>query len=270
MKKFVFIKNIKKRLNKKKNFNITKFKKSFGKNNLGHIICNHKGGGQKNLYRYIDFWYANYGLKSTSGYVFSIHYDPNRNSHLALIGFINGFFKGRKIYFLPPKNLKIKSFLNFGEKETFNIGNSKALNFFSLGSYIYNIELKAGKGATLVRSPGTSAKLISFIKKYAQIKLPSGNFKLIPINCFATLGIVYDIKYLKKSYFKAGLSKFLNKRSKVRGVAKNAYDHPHGGGEGRSRIGKKFSKTPWGKPAIGMKTKSKKQLSNSFIIKRNY
>nr|YP_010117084.1 ribosomal protein L2 [Pteridomonas danica]QPM99289.1 ribosomal protein L2 [Pteridomonas danica] len=250
---FNFIKNKKKKKNEK-SLLIFKHVKN-GRNNQGKITIRHRGGGHKKLYRKIDLK-RNLTLK---GYVKAIHYDPNRSAKLALIIYSNGC----KRYILWPQNLSFGNFILTNKIKILNIGNNLFLKDIPVGFHIHNIEIKKNGGGQLVRAAGTSAKILTKQENYVIIRLPSKEIRLINKNCKATIGVVGITT--NTNYFKAGKKRWLGIRPTVRGVAMNACDHPHGGGEGKSPIGRKTPLTPWGKITLGKKTRKTK---NSFIIKR--
>jgi large subunit ribosomal protein L2 len=233
---------------------------SNGRNNQGKITVRHHGGGHKKLYRNIDF--KRDKLRMT-GKVHKIEYDPNRNAKIAVIFYSDG----EKRYILYPQNLLLYSKISSGLKTTLGIGNTLQLKNIPIGFYIHNIELYNNRGGQLVRSAGTSAKLLIKKKKYVIIRLPSKEIRLIPITCYATIGVLASFKK-KNNANKAGRMRWFGVRPTVRGVAMNACDHPHGGGEGRSPIGRKQPLTRWGKVANGSKTRKKTRFSNFYILKR--
>lgn len=241
---------------------ITKNHRSKGRNNTGHITIRHRGGGHKRRYRLIDFKRNKYQMK---GIVNAIEYDPNRNSRIALINYLNG----DKNYILYPKNLKIGDTIISGSGASLNIGNSLPLEEIPLGTSIHNIELIAKRGGQIVRAAGTSAKILAKEGNYVTLRLPSKEIRLIRKECFATIGEIGNNEAFLIQSGKAGRTRWLGKRPTVRGSVMNACDHPHGGGEGRAPIGRTRPLTPWGKPALGIKTRKKKKLSNNYIIRRS-
>jgi len=232
-----------------------------GRNNQGHITIRHRGGGHKKLYRKIDFKRNKY---DTIGRVIAIEYDPNRNVRIALINYEDG----EKRYILHPQNLKINDLISSGIKSEIKIGNSLALEDIPLGLNVHNIELKPKHGGQIARSAGESAKLLAKEGKYVILRLPSKEIRLIKKECYATIGILGNADQNKIVCGKAGRKRWQGIRPTVRGIVMNACDHPHGGGEGRSPIGRKRPVTPWGKPASGVKTRKKKKLTNIFILRR--
>lgn len=231
-----------------------------GRNSNGHITIRHKGGGHKRLYRFIDFKRNKYLIE---GKILSIEYDPNRNSNIALVQYNDG----EKRYILHPEKLSIGDKIFSGKNGNFTIGNALPLKYIPIGSEIHNIELYPGKGGQLARSAGTSAKILGEEKNFVIIKLSSKEIRLISKNCFATIGKVSNVEYCNIKWGKAGKSRWLGIRPTVRGSAMNPIDHPHGGGEGRSPIGKPCPLTPWGKPALGMKTRKKRKITNKYILR---
>lgn len=235
-------------------------KRKGGRNNQGRISIRHKGGGTKRKYRMIDFKRDKDGIL---GYVASIEYDPNRSARIALLHYKDG----EKRYIIAPKGLEVGDEIISGKEAPLKNGNALTLREIPEGSQIHNVELKPGKGAQLVRSAGTNAQLLSKEEKYGQVKLPSGEVRLIPLECKATVGQVGNVEHENIQGGKAGRSRWLGRRPGVRGVAMNPVDHPHGGGEGRSGPGR-HPVTPWGKPTRGAKTRRKRKFSDRLIIQR--
>ena len=240
---------------------IKKNHRSKGRNNRGVITIRHRGGGHKKRYRLIDFKRNNYGIK---GIVASIEYDPNRNARIALINYIDG----EKRYILHPKNLNVGDTILSGSDSPLNIGNNLPLENIPLGTSIHNIELIPNRGGQIVRAAGTSAKILAKEGDYVTLRLPSKEIRLIRKECFATIGEVSNNDAFLIQSGKAGRTRWLGKRPTVRGSVMNPCDHPHGGGEGRAPIGRTRPLTPWGKPALGIKTRKNKKLSNSYILRR--
>lgn len=234
-------------------------KKSGGRNSNGRITSRHQGGGHKQKYRIIDFRRDKRSIPAT---VASIEYDPNRSARIALLNYVDG----EKRYILAPLDLKVGDTVISGPEADIKPGNSLPLRAIPLGTIIHNIELKIGKGAQLARSAGTFAQLMSKEGKYSQVKLPSGEVRLILQDCYATIGQVGNTDHENVNIGKAGRSRWLGRRPKVRGVAMNPVDHPHGGGEGRTSGGR-HPVTPWGIPTKGYKTRTNK-TSDRFIIKK--
>lgn len=235
--------------------------RSKGRNNRGVITIRHRGGGHKRLYRLIDFKRNKYGV---AGIVNAIEYDPNRNARIALINYIDG----EKRYILHPKNLNVGEQILSGSGSPLSIGNSLPLSEIPLGASVHNIELIPNKGGQIVRSAGTSAKILAKEGNYVTLRLPSKEIRLIRKECFATIGEVSNNDAFLVQSGKAGRTRWLGKRPTVRGSVMNPCDHPHGGGEGRAPIGRTRPLTPWGKPALGMKTRKRKKLSNAYILRR--
>jgi large subunit ribosomal protein L2 len=240
---------------------IQKNHRSKGRNNRGVITIRHRGGGHKRRYRLIDFRRNKYGIE---GIVASIEYDPNRNARIALIYYTDG----EKRYILHPKNLNVGDSIFSGSASLLNIGNSLPLTEIPLGTAIHNIELIPNKGGQLVRAGGTSAKILAKEGDYVTLRLPSKEIRLLRKECFATIGEVSNNDAFLVQSGKAGRTRWLGKRPTVRGSVMNPCDHPHGGGEGRAPIGRTRPLTPWGKPALGMKTRKRKKLSDAYILRR--
>ena len=236
-------------------------KKKAGRGNTGRITVRHRGGGAKRLYRIINFGQEKIGKKGT---VIALEYDPYRTSFLALLEYEDG----DKRYIIAPHNIKIGDKIICEDKAELKIGNRMKLENISVGTEVHNIELDPGRGAKIVRSAGSSAKFLALEGKYANLEMPSGEIRKILRNCFATIGAVSYPEWRYVNIKKAGRNRLKGKRPKVRGSAMNPVDHPHGGGEGRSPIGMKHPKTPWGKPALGVKTRNRKKWTNKLIIKR--
>jgi large subunit ribosomal protein L2 len=238
---------------------LVSLKKSGGRNSNGRITSRHQGGGHKQKYRIIDFRRDKRNIPAT---VASIEYDPNRSARIALLNYADG----EKRYILAPLDLKVGDVVISGPEADIKPGNSLPLRSIPLGTVIHNIELKIGKGAQLARSAGTFAQLMSKEGKYSQVKLPSGEVRLVLQDCYATIGQVGNTDHENINIGKAGRSRWLGKRPKVRGVAMNPVDHPHGGGEGRTSGGR-HPVTPWGIPTKGYKTRTNK-TSDRFIVKK--
>ncbi|MBN1155861.1 50S ribosomal protein L2 [candidate division KSB1 bacterium] len=237
----------------------TTIKKSGGRNNLGRITSRHRGGGHKRLYRVIDFRRDKYDIPAK---VAAIEYDPNRSARIALLVYADG----EKRYILAPSGLKVEDTVISSDTPEIRTGNSLPLKNVPLGSVIHNIELKIGKGGQLARSAGSYAQLVAKEKGYAQLKLPSGEIRMVHLECRATLGQVSNIDHENITIGKAGKTRWLGKRPKVRGVAMNPIDHPMGGGEGKSSGGR-HPCSPWGQLAKGKKTRKAKS-SDSLIVRR--
>ncbi|MDD3999937.1 MAG: 50S ribosomal protein L2 [Bacilli bacterium] len=236
-------------------------KKKGGRNNLGKITVRHQGGGNKRKYRIIDFKRNKDGIV---GRVATIEYDPNRSAFIALINYADG----EKRYILAPKGLKVGQEIMSGDGSDIKIGNALELIKIPVGTFIHNIELNPGHGGQLVRSAGTSAQILSREDKYVIIRLASGEVRKINSNCRATIGEVGNSDHELVNIGKAGRTRKLGVRPTVRGSAMNPNDHPHGGGEGRSPIGRKAPMTPWGKIAMGVKTRNPKKKSSNLIVRR--
>jgi large subunit ribosomal protein L2 len=235
-------------------------RKSGGRNNHGRITSRHIGGGHKKRYRIIDFKRNKFDVPAK---VFSIEYDPNRSCRIALLHYLDG----EKRYILAPNGLKVGDMVKSGSGVEIKVGNAMKLKDVPLGSLIHNVELKPGKGGQLARSAGMSIQLAAKEGSYAQLKLPSGEIRLVSLECMATYGEVGNSEKENISLGKAGRSRWLGKRPKVRGVVMNPVDHPMGGGEGRTSGGG-HPVSPWGQPAKGFKTRKKQKESNKFIVKR--
>lgn len=236
------------------------YKKKSGRNNQGRITTRHKGGGHKKQYRLIDFKRDKDNIPSR---LVSIEYDPNRNCRIALL-FYND---GEKRYILAPNGLKVGDIVLSGENVEQKVGNALPLKNITVGETVHNIELKPGSGAQLVRSAGGSAQLLAKEGEMATLRLPSGEMRMVSLLCKATLGQVGNADFSNIQLGKAGRKRHLGIRPTVRGSAMNPVDHPHGGGEGKSPIGGQPS-TPWGKPAMGLKTRKRKNRSNKYIVSR--
>jgi ribosomal protein L2, bacterial/organellar len=237
-------------------------KSSGGRNAEGRLTVRHKGGGHKRLYRIIDFKRIKDDVPAV---VAAIEYDPNRSANIALLHYADG----AKAYILAPQNLKVGDQVVSGTKADIKTGNTLLLKDIPVGSLIHNIELRPGKGGQLVRSAGAVAQLMAKEGAYAHVRLPSGEVRLVHINCRATLGQVGNLDYENQKMGKAGRSRWMGIRPTVRGSVMNPVDHPHGGGEGRAPIGRKFPVSPWGKIAIGGRTRKKKPSDKMIIRKRN-
>ena len=232
-----------------------------GRNNRGIITIRHRGGGHKRRYRMIDFNRTKYGIAGT---VAAIEYDPNRNARIALIYYSDG----EKRYILHPKGLTIGDTIVSGSGSAGTIGNTLPLAEIPLGTSIHNIELIPKKGGQLVRAAGTSAKILAKEGNYVTLRLPSKEIRLLRKECFATVGEISNNDAFLIQSGKAGRTRWLGRRPTVRGSVMNPCDHPHGGGEGRAPIGRTRPLTPWGKPALGMKTRKRKKLSDAYILRR--
>ena len=235
--------------------------KSGGRNNNGHITSRHRGGGHKRFYRIIDFKRDKFEIEAK---VVSVEYDPNRSSRIALL-----FYKdGEKRYILAPDGLKVGDNLMSGPNSEIKVGNTLPMANIPVGTFIHNIELKPGKGGQLARSAGVSVQLMAKEENLVQLKLPSGEIRKIPANCYATIGTVGNIDHENVSLGKAGRSRWLGIRPQSRGVVMNPCDHPHGGGEGKSPQGNPHPVSPWGWHTKGKKTRKVRKLSSKYIVKR--
>ena len=235
-------------------------KKDAGRNNQGRISVRHRGGGAKRRLRIIDFKRDKYGVP---GRVAAIEYDPNRSANIALIFYVDG----DKRYILAPQGLNVDDMVESGENAELKPGNAMLLKQIPSGTLIHNIEMQKGKGAQMVRSAGGAAQLMAKEGEYTLIRLPSGEMRRIRNDCIATIGQVGNIEHQNIEIGKAGRIRWMGRRPQVRGSAMNPNDHPHGGGEGRSPVGMPGPKTPWGKPALGYKTR-KPKASDKLIVKR--
>ena len=232
-----------------------------GRNNQGRITSRHRGGGVKRQYRIIDFKRNKLGVPAK---VFSIEYDPNRSARIALLHYVDG----EKRYIVAPNGLKVGDQVMSGPEAEIRVGNALPLKNIPTGTVIHNIELQIGRGAQLVRSAGGAAQLMAKEGEYAQVRLPSGEQRLVHINCYATIGQVGNLDHENVSIGKAGRSRWLGRRPHVRGSVMNPVDHPHGGGEGRAPIGGQ-PQTPWGKPAMGYRTRHNKRTDKFIVRRRN-
>ena len=247
--------------NKKSERSLTKGKKACsGRNNRGIITVKGRGGGHKRKYRIVDFQRKESAILAK---VKAIEYDPNRNARIALLQYSDG----SKKYIISPRSLRIGTPIYSGPNVPIEIGNSMPLEYIPLGSIIHNVELTLGKGGQIARAAGTYAQLIAKEGDFVTLKLPSNEVRLVNKRCYATLGQVGNIDSINITLGKAGRKRWLGKRPKVRGVVKNPIDHPHGGGEGRSPIGRARPVTPWGKPALGIKTRKPTKASSKYIIR---
>jgi large subunit ribosomal protein L2 len=231
-----------------------------GRNNQGRITIRHKGGGHKRKYRLIDFKRNKHDVK---GKVMSIEYDPNRNAFISLINYEDG----EKRYILHPENLKVGDSIAAGKNAEIAIGHSLPLDSIPLGTDVHNVELFPGKGGQLIRSAGTSAKVLAKENDFVVLRLSSKEIRLFKKECYATVGRISNSDFYNVVIGKAGRNRWLGIRPTVRGSVMNPVDHPHGGGEGRCPIGKPRPLTPWGKPALGVKTRKRKNKSDMFIIR---
>ena len=236
-------------------------KSNAGRNSYGRITVRHRGGGNRQKYRIIDFKRTKDGMNAN---VMTIEYDPNRTANIALIQYEDGV----KSYIIAPQDLKVGDIVRSGSDADIKPGNALEINDIPVGTMIHNIELFPGRGGQLARSAGNAAQLMAKENGYAQVRLPSGEVRMVALNCRATIGIVGNADHANISIGKAGRKRHMGWRPTVRGVVMNPCDHPHGGGEGKSPIGMPGPVTPWGKPTLGYKTRSKKKQSNKYIVKR--
>jgi len=240
---------------------VVHLKSHAGRNNQGKITVRHNGGGAKIKYRLIDFKRNKDGVPAV---VEAIEYDPNRTANIALLCYVDG----ERRYILAPDSLKVGDRLMSGADAEVRVGNCIPLRNMPIGSQIHNIEMTPGKGGQMVRSAGNSAQLMAKEGKYATLRLPSGEMRMVPIDCKATIGQVGNADHELIKIGKAGINRHKGKRPTVRGSVMNPNDHPHGGGEGKSPIGRPGPSTPWGKPALGHKTRAKNKQSNKYIVRK--
>jgi len=236
-------------------------KKHSGRNNTGRITVRHRGGGNRRKYRIIDFKRDKHGM---SAQVKSLEYDPNRSAFIALVEYEDA----EKRYIIAPEGLKVGDKILSGPTADIKPGNALPLVNIPVGTFIHNVEMYPGKGAQLARSAGIIAQLMAKEGAYALIRLPSGELRRVPVNCMATIGQVSNTDHANQSIGKAGRTRHMGIRPTVRGSVMNPNDHPHGGGEGKSPVGRPGPVTPWGKPALGYKTRKKHNRSDKFIVKR--
>ncbi len=234
--------------------------KTGGRNNQGRLTTRHKGGGHKRMYRIIDFKRDKDGVPAK---VATIEYDPNRTANIALLHYADG----EKRYIIAPQGLKVGDVLFSGTDVDIKTGNALPLANIPVGTVVHNVEMLPGCGARIARSAGSSVQLMAKLDKYATLRLPSGEMRQVPINCKATIGVIGNADQVNINLGKAGRNRWLGVRPANRGVVMNPCDHPHGGGEGRSPVGRN-PVTPWGKPALGVKTRDKKKNSNKLIVRR--
>ena len=240
---------------------VVSLKKNSGRNNQGKITVRHQGGGNRRKYRIIDFKRRKDGIPAT---VIGVEYDPNRTANIALICYADG----EKAYILAPEGLKVGAKVMNGANAEVRPGNCMPLSEIPVGAQVHNIELFPGKGGQMVRSAGNAAQLMAKEGKYATLRLPSGEMRMVPIECRATIGVVGNGDHNLVKIGKAGRKRHMGIRPTVRGSVMNPNDHPHGGGEGKTGIGRPGPSTPWGKPALGLKTRKKNKKSNKLIVRR--
>ena len=236
-------------------------KKHAGRNSYGRITVRHHGGGNRQKYRIVDFKRNKIDMKAT---VLTLEYDPNRSAHIALVQYEDG----EKRYIIAPQDVKVGDVIESGANADIIPGNALPMANIPVGTFIHNIEMHPGKGAQLARSAGVMAQLMGKENDLALVRLPSGEMRYVPVNCYATVGQVGNIDHANEKIGKAGRKRHMGWRPTVRGSVMNPCDHPHGGGEGKSPIGRPGPVTPWGKPALGYKTRSKHNRSDKFIVKR--
>jgi large subunit ribosomal protein L2 len=232
-----------------------------GRNNRGVVTCRHRGGGHKKLYRIVDFYRNKHNIPAK---VAEIEYDPNRNALIALLYYQDG----EKRYILQPAGLKVGDVVVSGPDAPYEIGNALPLGRIPLGTTVHNVELLPGKGGQIVRAAGTSAQVVAKDGNFVTLKLPSSEVRMVRRECYATIGQVGNADVRNISLGKAGRKRWLGRRPEVRGSVMNPVDHPHGGGEGRAPIGRSGPVTPWGKPALGAKTRKKRKASDALIVRR--
>lgn len=240
---------------------IEPLRKSGGRNTNGHITSRHRGGGHKRFYRIIDF---KRDKRNIDAKVTAIEYDPNRSSRIALVLYKDG----ERRYIIAPDGLKVGEVVVAGPQADIKVGNAMPLSNVPVGTFIHNVELRPGKGGQIARSAGTSLHMMAKEGKFAQLRMPSGEIRNIPIECYATIGVVSNLEHENISVGKAGRSRWLGIRPQSRGVVMNPVDHPHGGGEGKSPQGNPHPVSPWGWHTKGKKTRHKKLSSSKFIVKR--
>ena len=236
-------------------------KKNAGRNSYGRITVRHRGGGNRRKYRVIDFKRERFGVTAT---VLTLEYDPNRSAFIALVQYEDG----EKRYIIAPQDLKVGDKIVSGPEADIKPGNALPLINIPVGTFLHNIELYPGKGAQLARSAGNTAQLMAKENGMALLRLPSGELRNVPANCMATVGVVSNPEHANVNYGKAGRKRHMGWRPTVRGSVMNPCDHPHGGGEGKSPIGRPGPVTPWGKPALGYKTRQKNKRTDKYIVKR--
>ncbi len=236
-------------------------KKNAGRNSYGRITVRHRGGGNRRKYRVIDFKRERFGITAT---VQTLEYDPNRSAFIALVQYEDG----EKRYIIAPQDLKVGDKIVSGPEADIKPGNALPLINIPVGTFLHNIELYPGKGAQLARSAGNAAQLMAKENGMALLRLPSGELRNVPANCMATVGVVSNPEHANVNYGKAGRKRHMGWRPTVRGSVMNPCDHPHGGGEGKSPIGRPGPVTPWGKPALGYKTRQKNKRTDKYIVKR--
>jgi len=238
-----------------------KLKKHAGRNNYGRITTRHQGGGNKKHYRVIDF---RRDKRDIVGVIATVEYDPNRNVRISLVNYADG----EKRYILKPDGVKVGDTVMAGSAVEIKPGNALPLRNIPLGSMVHNIEMTPGRGGQMVRSAGGSAQLVAKEGDYATLRLPSSEMRMVRIDCYATIGTLSNPEYKNLKFGKAGRKRHMGIRPTVRGSVMNPVDHPHGGGEGKAPIGRPTPVTPWGKPTLGYKTRSRRKASNKYIVRR--
>jgi len=232
-----------------------------GRNNRGRITVRHQGGGHRKIWREVDFKQNRMNVPAR---VLSIEYDPNRSAFIALIAYKDG----KKSYILAPRDLKVGDEITAAETAPLKPGNRMMLKNIPVGTFVYNVELQPGRGGQLARSAGNSIQVMACEGGYVHLLLPSSEIRMVPDRCLASIGVLSNPEHNIRNVGKAGRRRWAGVRPRVRGTAMNPVDHPHGGGEGRAPIGLKHPKTPWGKPALGVKTRKRNKVSNKYIIRR--
>jgi len=240
---------------------LAKRTKNAGRNAYGRITVRHQGGGNRRKIRLLDWKRSKDGMKAK---VMAIEYDPNRTAYIALIQYLDG----EKAYIIAPEGLKVGGMVESGAGADIVVGNALPISSIPVGTVIHNIELKPGKGAQMVRTAGAGAQLMARDSDYAQVRLPSGEVRMVTVNCRASIGSVGNSEHENINIGKAGRKRHMGIRPTVRGVVMNPCDHPHGGGEGKSPIGRPGPVTPWGVPTLGKKTRDRKKPSDKYIVKR--
>ncbi len=240
---------------------IEPLKKSGGRNTNGHITSRHRGGGHKRFYRIIDFKRDKHNMDAK---VSAIEYDPNRSARIALLQYQDG----ERRYIIAPDGVKVGDVLSSGPQADIRVGNSMPLANIPVGTFVHNVELRAGKGGQIARSAGSSIQLMAKEGKFAQLRMPSGEVRNVPLDCYGTIGVVSNLEHENVSIGKAGRSRWLGIRPQSRGVVQNPVDHPHGGGEGKSPQGNPHPVSPWGWHTKGKKTRHHKLRSDKYIVKR--
>jgi large subunit ribosomal protein L2 len=240
---------------------LSKMNKTSGRNNYGRITTRHKGGGHRKAYRQIDFRRNKYGIPGT---VTSVEYDPNRNVRISLVTYADG----EKRYILKPEGVQVGTVISSGPTAEIKAGNALPLKNIPLGTQVHNIELIPGRGGQMVRAAGGAAQLVAKEGEYVTLRLPSSEMRMVRAECYATIGTLSNAEFKNMKIGKAGRKRWMGIRPTVRGSVMNPVDHPHGGGEGKAPIGRPTPVTPWGKPALGYKTRTRRKASNKYIVRR--